>query len=241
MPILSRLVGGLILAAITVRGVAAPSDVEVFEKLTPLAQSGSVAAQYSLGLFYRDGIGTAKDLRAALRWFESAAATGDALASYELGCYYDGQYAGVVPQDRERAFAAKLIAAEGGYDRAQRDVGNFYAAKGDIAEAIRWWTLAADQLDTAAKLALSEAYRKGRGVQKDPAKALELTLLVGEILPSSGHATPGLSSRISSLKSEATPEQVAVAERAAMNWRPRVTALTARGYGGLLEAARLVQ
>ena len=241
MQLLSNILRTVVLAAFAVRGFAAPSDVELLEKLTTLAPGGSAPAKYSLGVLYRDGVGTTKDLRAAFRWFEEASLAGDELASYELGRFYDGEHAGVVPTDHDRAIAAKLLAADAGYDSAQRDIGNDYFRKGDLSEAVRWWKLAADQLDVFAKMNLSEAYRKGLGVQKDPGKALELALMASRILPSSVLSTFGLPSRISSLRSEATAEQQASAEQAVMKWKPNPSELTVRAAQGLGAAARLVQ
>ena len=220
MQLLSNILRTVVLAAFAVRGFAFPSDTELFEKLTALAQRGSTPAKYSLGVLYRDGVGTTKDLSTAFRWFEEASSAGDELASYELGRFYEGEHADVVPRDHDRAIAAKLVAAAAGYDSAQRDIGNEYFRRGDLSEAVRWWKLAADQLDTAAKINLSEAYRKGRGVQKDPGKALELTLMARRLLPPGVTLPIALSERISTLRSEATAEQQASAEQAAMKWKP---------------------
>ena len=64
---------------------AAPSDDDLFRKLTTLAESGSIAAQYNLGMLYNNGIGRRQDAKFAFKWFEKAAAAGDALASYKVG------------------------------------------------------------------------------------------------------------------------------------------------------------
>jgi len=104
------------------------SDAETLRKLTALGERGSAAAQYNVGMFYNNGIGTAKDPRAAFRWFQRAAAGGDALGHYKVGCYYAGQFPGAVEVDEAKALAAKTIAAEASYSLAQSDVGNTHSA-----------------------------------------------------------------------------------------------------------------
>ncbi|MEZ5513087.1 MAG: tetratricopeptide repeat protein [Steroidobacteraceae bacterium] len=229
----------LVFVAISVQAMAASSEAELFRKLITLAERGSAPAQYNLGMLYNNGIGTTKDPRTAFRWFEKAAAAGDALASYKVGCYYAGQFVGVVPEDHEKALAAKLVAARAGYSRAQLDVGNAYARNSNFAEAAKWWTLAANQGDAQSLVNLSEVYRRGEGAQKSPAKALELTLIATRVVPSDLR-TP-LQSRISSLRNEATAAQVVHAEKAASDWRPKITSLSARADLGIEEARKLVQ
>jgi len=234
-----NLLRALALIVVSVQSIAAPSDSELFRKLTVLAEKGSAPAQYNLGMLYNNGIGTSKDPRAAFRWFEKSAAAGDPLASYKVGCYYAGQFAGVVPEDHGKALSAKLVAAKAGYFRAQLDVGNFYAREGNFPEATKWWILAAEQADAQSLVNLSEVYRLGQGVQKNPTKALELTLKASRVVPPD--ARTQLQSRVASLRGEATPEQVAQAEKAAVAWKPRSTQLTDRADLGIEEARKLVQ
>ena len=48
-----------------------------------------VKAQFNLGLMYRDGKGVAQDFTKARKWFELAAAQGDAEAQCSLGVMYE--------------------------------------------------------------------------------------------------------------------------------------------------------
>jgi TonB family protein len=60
--------------------------------LKPLAEQGNVTAQYSLGLFYRNGTGVARDDVQAVMWFRKAAEQGNADAQNNLGMMYlDGR------------------------------------------------------------------------------------------------------------------------------------------------------
>ena len=61
-------------------------------ELLPLATSGSILAQAALGDFYRKGIGLAKELQEAVRWFRLGAEQGNPRAQDDLGCLYaEGQ------------------------------------------------------------------------------------------------------------------------------------------------------
>ena len=73
----------LVLVAVPVAGAAAPSDAETLRKLTALAEQGSATAQYHVGMFHNNAIGTAKDPRTAFRWFERAAAGGRSARSIQ--------------------------------------------------------------------------------------------------------------------------------------------------------------
>jgi len=235
-PILARI---FLLLAFAASAFAVPSDDDLFRKLTALAESGSVAAQYNLGMLYNNGIGTRQDAKSAFQWFEKAATAGDALASYKVGCYYAGQFAGVVIEDPEKALSAKLVAASAGYALAQSDVGNMYALRGNLPEATRWWTAAGEQSAAQALLNLSEAYRRGQGVTKSLVKSLELTLVALRVVKPEQRNQ--LQPRVLELQREVGPVEVANAERAAGAWKPRISPLTARAALGVQEARELVQ
>jgi len=218
---------------------SAASDTSLFQKLSAKAEQGSAPAQYNLGMLYNNGIGTTQDAHRAFEWFEKAATAGDPLASYKVGCYYAGQFSGVVPVDHAKALAAKLVAAKAGYFRAQYEVGNAYGSTGEFQEAIKWWSAAAAQGDIGSLVSLSEAYRKGFGVQKDSGKALELMLIVGRLVQKDQR--DAARAAIDALKKEVTPEGVAKAERAAAAWIPKLTELTIRANLGIREAQQLVR
>jgi TPR repeat protein len=219
-------------------GAAAPSDAETLRKLTALAEKGSAAAQYNVGMFHNNGLGTAKDPRAAFRWFERAAAGGDALGSYKVGCYYAGQFPGAVEVDEGKALAAKTVAAEAGYALAQSDVAVIHARRSDFGEAVKWWSRAAAQGYPQAMMNLAEAHRRGQGVPKDAGKALQLMLQVRKIAPEP--ARERLEPMISGLKREASAAQAAQAESAAAAWSPVASPLTLRARQGIAEAQALV-
>lgn len=55
----------------------------------PLAEQGSPAAQYRLGVMYGHGVLVEKNYKKARAWYEKAALQGDAQAAYELGVLYE--------------------------------------------------------------------------------------------------------------------------------------------------------
>jgi uncharacterized protein len=69
----------------------------------PLAEQGSSAAQYRLGVMYARGNMVDKDYRKAHVWYEKAARQGDVRAIYELGIQYElGR--GVWQDERKAAY-----------------------------------------------------------------------------------------------------------------------------------------
>lgn len=73
---------------------------EAFDWFMKAADGGNAAAQYNLGLCYRNGWGVASDSLESFNWFMKAAEGGNASAQYKLGlCYLDGK--GVVPDSLE--------------------------------------------------------------------------------------------------------------------------------------------
>ena len=224
----------LALCALPLSAHADNPDAETLRKLTALGERGSAAAQYNVGMFHNNGIGTAKDPRAAFRWFERAAAGGDALGHYKVGCYYAGQFPGAVEVDEAKALAAKTIAAEAGYSLAQSDVGNIHAQKGDWPQVVKWWSAASAQGFAQAAYNLANAYQNGHPVQ-----ALAQMLIVQRLTPET--MRPRLAPRLEAIRSALSPEQIVQADAAAAAWQARPTPLTLRAMRGALEAQELVK
>ena len=106
------------------------NDAVTFNAMVALANKGDAEAQYHVGMMHNNGIGTQKDPRQAFEWFQKSAASNDPLGAYKLGCYYAGQFEGVVPTDANEALKYKLIAAKAGYALAQHDVALLYGQTG---------------------------------------------------------------------------------------------------------------
>lgn len=210
----------------------------LFAKLKALVDRGVAEGQYHVGMMYNNGFGTDRDLAAAFLWFQRAAAGGDPLAEYKLGCYYAGQAPGVVVADDTQALAHKLIAAKAGYSLAQYDVGIINYKLGNTAEAIRWWRLASDQGLPMALYNLSTTYKAG-GASADPVLAYAYFKLAK--LASEGTVNPSAQAALSQLASTMPVADVTRAERIVSEWKPRPTALTTKALSGVEAAKKLVE
>ena len=64
----------------------------------PLAEGGDSAAQYNLGMMYKNGEGVPKDYKKALKWYRLAVEQGFLIAPYNLGLMYGmvGTYLGIM-------------------------------------------------------------------------------------------------------------------------------------------------
>lgn len=143
------------------------SATVLFDKLLKIAEQGNPAAQYNVGMMLNNGVGVDRNLPKAFEWFQRAAAGGDPLAAYKVGCYLGGQFQGVVSIDQQKALEYKLVAANAGYSIAQNDVAVMYYRLEKFAEALRWWKLSADQGCELALFSLSNLYNKGKVVPQD--------------------------------------------------------------------------
>ncbi|MDC1231360.1 sel1 repeat family protein [Octadecabacter sp.] len=94
------------------------------QEWTPFAEAGYAAAQYNLGLMYKNGNGVPQDYAEAARWYRLAANQGHARAQSNLGqMYMMGQ--GVVEDDAE-AVRWYRLAANQGHALAQSKLGMMY-------------------------------------------------------------------------------------------------------------------
>jgi len=143
------------------------SDADTFNAMVALANKGDAEAQYHVGMMHNNGIGTPKDPRQAFEWFQKSAASNHPLGAYKLGCYYDGQFAGIVTTDSNEALKYKLVSAKAGYVLAQHDVAILYGRQENFEEAVKWWKIAGDQGNPKALYNLSSSYFEGKGVSKD--------------------------------------------------------------------------
>ena len=104
------------------------------ERIHALANGGNAEAQYHVGMFFNNGMGgMTRDPRVAFEWFGKAAAGGDALGAYKVGCHYAGQFPGTVEVDQEKALTHKLVAAK----QVMRSPNTMWASFTSIARIIR--------------------------------------------------------------------------------------------------------
>ncbi|MEX1048418.1 MAG: hypothetical protein WED15_02735 [Akkermansiaceae bacterium] len=122
-------------------------------ELTERAGQGEVAAMAELASRHEKGDGTARDMAAALIWYQQAAQRGDAAAQMKLG----GLYLGGKGIKKDSGEAAKwfILCAEQGNAAAQCQVGRMYLAGAGMPQnevaAYQWAALAALQGHSPAR------------------------------------------------------------------------------------------
>jgi TPR repeat protein len=207
------------------------NDAGTFNAMVALANKGDAEAQYHVGMMYNNGIGTQQNPRQAFEWFQKSAASNDPLGAYKLGCYYDGQGAGIVALDANEALKYKLVAAKAGYALAQHDVAIHYAKQENFEEAVKWWKQASDQGYPDALYSLSGSYFQGKGVPKDLSLAYAYFKL-SKVPPQK---------QIKEMSGILTKPELASAEKLVSEWKPQPTALTLKAKNGFGAAEQLLK
>jgi TPR repeat protein len=213
------------------------SHEQLVDRMQQLAERGDARAHYHLGMFYNNGIGVSKDLHRAYRSFVAAAAAGDPLGAYKVGCFSAGQFPGVVPLDMEQALRQKLRAAEAGYDLAQSDVAQMYLKRSMGGEARPWLERAAAQGHAQALYNLSAGHAKGQWPEADAALSYAYFKLAH--LAASGQVNPRAQSSLDEMERSLSPEQLQRAQDLVSAWQPRRSELSIRAKNGLSDAESL--
>lgn len=198
------------------------NDTNTLNAMVALASKGDAEAQYHAGMMYHNGIGTQRDPKQAFAWFQKSAAANDPLGAYKLGCYYDGQGAGVVAQDATEALKYKLVAAKAGYALAQHDVAHIYSRQDNADEAMKWLKMAADQGYPSALYNLSGSYFQGKGAPKDLSMAYAYFKL-SNVPPRS---------KVNDMATILSKQELEKAEKLVSEFRPQPTALTLKAKRG---------
>lgn len=210
---------------------AQASDADTLKAMVALADKGDAEAQYHVGMMYNNGIGTQQDPRQAFAWFQKATASNDPLGAYKLGCYYDGQFAGVVASDSNEALKYKLIAAKAGYALAQNDVAVHYAKQENFEEALKWWKMAGDQGYPDALFSLARVYGAGQGVPRD--KSLSYAYFkLSNVAPKKN---------VNEFASTLSKPELQNADKFVSEWKPQPTALTLKAKLGFKAAEEYIK
>ena len=139
---------------------------ECFKKA---AELGNADAMCELGGYYRFVL---FDPSKAKMWYQKAADLGNADAMYELGyCYTIGSG---LTKDTEKAAEYFKKAEDLGNTDALFGLGIICENNGNFAEAVTYYTQAAEKGVPGAYLNLGKCYLEGKGVTQDLAKAEEL-------------------------------------------------------------------
>lgn len=108
------------------------------------AQSGSLDAQFALGMAYEFGRGITQDDTAAICWYQKAADEGLADAQYRLGVLYDNGWG--LPINKAEAVRLYGLAAEQQHEFAQHDLAFMHfegvGTDRDLVQAYRWLRIA---------------------------------------------------------------------------------------------------
>ena len=207
------------------------NDADTFNAMVALANKGNAEAQYHVGMMHNNGIGTQKDPKQAFEWFQKSTASGDPLGAYKLGCYYDGQGAGIVALDPNEALKYKLVAARAGYALAQHDVANHYDRQGNPEEALKWWKMAGDQGYPGALFSLSRAYSAGKGTPRDVSLSYAYFKL-SKVAPRKN---------VNEYASMLSKPELEKAEKLVSEWREQPTALTLKAKSGITRAEEFLK
>jgi TPR repeat protein len=207
-------------------------------RLAELASSGNAEAAYHLGMLAHTGTGMPRDAKKAFAWFTKAAALGDPLGAYKVGCFYAGQGEGLVAEDPEKALEYKLVAARAGYSLAQYDVGAHLAHQGRFAEALPWFRQAAAQGFPMGLFAVAAVAARPEAALKRPLQAyayFKLSKLVAD-----GRVSPAAQQQLDEFARSMSKEQLTAAEQIVRAYRPQPTELTRKALSGMMAAEALV-
>jgi len=152
-----------------------------------LAEQGHANAQFGLGIMYGSGTGVLQNDKTAFKWHALAAKQGYAYSQYNLGRMYE--LGRGISQCYATASYWFTLAAEQGLVDAQSKLGNVYEFGYNDAEkdnafadldpciynapqqnhktALKWYTLAAGQGDSDAKVGLQRMQKRSEDIQRE--------------------------------------------------------------------------
>jgi uncharacterized protein len=223
------------LLALPACGNAQPAR-DLIPALERLAQSENAEAIYHLGMAYQTGSGAQRNSAKALEHFRRAAALGDVLASYKLGCFYAGQEGDVIETDSELALQHKLVAARAGYALAQQDVAALYAAEGDMPAALAWLEKAAQQGWPDALMTYASVHNGAPGITPDAVKTAAYFRLFLERSDASEQQRQWLRD----FQNQLSNEQRKRVDETVRSYRPSPSPLTMKALSGQRAAVDLV-
>ncbi len=167
---------------------------EALRQFTSAAEAGSAAAAHNLSVMYRDGEGVEKGERQLFRWRLKAAELGYPSDQYNVAAsYYYGKDGAEKNPEKALFWAkkAKQAQEEGKLDRNKPvssllrdiafDAGLAANERGDCAEALAQYVLAAELGSSAAAHNLAMLYQDEIGAEKDVKQAFHWKLKAAEL------------------------------------------------------------
>jgi len=206
---------------VTVMPPADPTPAQLpttqpLDKLTEMATTGDVKAERDLGLKYLAGDGVDVNEAEAARWLMRAAYKGEPTAEYWLGTLYARGHG--VPADAFQANHWYEAAAKQGNRRAMHSfaVAHFqgWGAEKDFAEAARWFKNAAELGFVDSEFNLAVLYERGAGVPQSLTDAYKWYAIAAKA------GDKEADSRVAALATQLAPGDLALAQRAAVSFKP---------------------
>jgi len=153
------------------------------ERIQALAESGHAGAMFHMGKLHVHGISVAQDMREAEKWYRRAIDAGEMRAHCNLGWIYLYGF-GVIPADKQSAFALLSAGAAHGIPAAKASIGLMRVAGDGIPADVE---LGVKLLEDAfaegylnAGNHLADLYFAGKHVTRDIEKAHEWLFRVAE-------------------------------------------------------------
>ena len=156
------------------RGTAQSASAGLMTSLAAQAEHGDAKAQSALAFAYLRGNGVKRDIEAAVRWSQAAAAKGDPDAEYLIGSLI--QSGTGIARDPRQAFDWFKRSADAGNVKAMHNLAIAYVqgngTSKDATMAATWFARAASSgyMDSAFDLAV--LYEQGLGVPQNEQQAL---------------------------------------------------------------------
>lgn len=146
-----------------------PQTVDWYRKAR---EEEDAESMYRLGMAYIFGKFVEKNPQEGFQWTYKSAEKGNTDAMLQLStCYGSGIGVG---QNMNASMEWNRKAAELGNVKAQYFLGYEYVLSNNYSAGAKWYQMAADKNDPDAQYGLAELYYKGKGVEKNRKKAIEL-------------------------------------------------------------------
>ena len=188
--------------------------LELFQEA---AEKRNAKAHIAIGTLYEEGMGVARDFDEARKHYIRAGELGDARGYMYVGAQLEAGNG--VPQDYKTAMEMYRKAADLGVAEAYSHIGFMYLEGNGVPksneEGIKWYVEAADRGNEAAQTMLGVFYTTGNRMPPDLIEAYKWC----NIRAANGDAS-AKSSR-ATLERQMTREQIAEAQRRALEWKPK--------------------
>lgn len=163
-------------------GQGVPQDYyEAFKWFSIAANAGDEKAFFQLAMAYNFGLGVTRDIEKGFDWMRKAADEGDAAAYIRVAETYRQRRA------QKDAIIWFLKAADEGNMGGAYFLGLAYevgdGVSQDYAEAVRWYTIGAEDCDHECQIGLARLFRAGRGVPANKVIAYRWYSLAAVKLP----------------------------------------------------------